>query len=97
MYTPEFKLEVVKKIPEYPSVSAMARELEVDAGAIRAWNKGYQKHGEAFFHKSGKELRDEEVRSLKEDLKEERRKNKELREELEIIKKAMAFFAKTDR
>ncbi len=87
MYTPEFKLEVVKKIHEYPSISAMARELEVDAGAIRAWKKGYQEHGEAYFHKSGKELKEKEIQDLKDELRKERKENKELRQELEIIKK----------
>lgn len=97
MYTPEFKLEVVKKIHDYPSIAAMARELEVDAGAIRAWKKGYQEHGEAYFHKSGKELKEKEIQDLKDALRKEREENKELRQELEIIKKALAFFAKNDR
>lgn len=97
MYTPEFKLEVVKKIPEYPSITAMARELEIDDGAIRRWKKGYEKYGEAYFYHNSRELQEAEIQYLKDELKDERKKNAELTEEMEIIKKAMAYFAKTDR
>lgn len=68
------------------SLQAIADDLGIDRGNIYRWRKIYGPEGE----KTPSAAADEEARAL-------RRENKELREELDMLKKAAAYFAKNQK
>lgn len=88
-FTPEFKAEAVSRVRSGRSIADVARELDVHQSGLNAWVK------EAALREG---LEPGHVVGLKPDEKEElirlRRENTRLKEEKEILKKAMAFFAK---
>lgn len=91
-YTREFKLEAVwlSEESELP-VSEVARELGLHRNVLYSWRRQFLEDGPEVFPGQGK-LResDEEVRQL-------RRELARVREERDILKKAIAFFAKESR
>jgi transposase len=88
-YSAEFKLEAVKRIERTgESVSKVAEELGVKPTTMQGWLKKYKQSPNAPFPGSGNlSPEDEKLRKLE-------RENRELKEEVEILKKAAAFFAK---
>lgn len=95
-YTLEFKLEAVRLAAAGDtSVNAVARELGIRPEMLRQWKRRLEAQpGQAptdVFPGHGKlSSQDEELRRL-------RRENAQLREERDILGKAMAFFAKGAR
>jgi transposase len=91
-YTREFKLEAVRLSEESEEPAAeIARQLGIRPNLLYRWREQFLKDGEEAFPGQGK-LRpgDDEVRRL-------RRENARLREERDVLKKAIAFFAKESR
>lgn len=89
-YSEEFKLDAVKRALESPSAAAVARELGINENTLYAWMSKYQKRSgkEQVFPGSGHlSPEDERIRQLE-------KENRDLKEEVEILKKAAAFFAK---
>jgi transposase len=88
-YAREFKLEAVKLITEKGySVAEAARSLGLHENLLRSWKATFQAEGEqAFPGKGCLPAIEEELRSL-------RAENKRLLMERDILKKAMAFFAR---
>ncbi|SNV87778.1 transposase IS3/IS911 family protein [Clostridium cochlearium] len=88
-YSAEFKLEAVKRIERTgESVSKVAEELGVKPTTMQGWVKKYRQSPNAPFPGSGNlSPEDEKLRKLE-------RENRELKEEVEILKKAAAFFVK---
>jgi transposase len=88
-YSSEFKLEAVKRIERTnESVSKVAEDLGVKPTTLQGWVKKYKQSPTAPFPGSGKlSPEDERLRKLE-------KENRELKEEIEILKKAAAFFAK---
>lgn len=88
-YSAEFKLEAVKRIDRTgESVSKVAADLGVKLTTMQGWVKKYKESPKAPFPGSGNlSPEDEKLRKLE-------RENRELKEEVEILKKAAAFFAK---
>lgn len=87
-YTREFKVEAVRMVTEkgHP-LSQVARDLELDPKLLRRWREILQAEGaQAFPGKGHLPPDEEEVRRL-------RRENDRLREEREILKKALAIFS----
>jgi len=98
-YTDRFRREAVRRADE-PGVTAtqVAKELGIHVGLIYNWRSQFRKieklkSGQTVrhqFHESGgvdySKAESEEVRKLK-------RENAELKEELEFLKKATAYFA----
>ena len=98
-YTDQFRREAVRRADE-PGVTAaqVARELGINVGSIYNWRAQFKKidklrTGETVrhqFHETGgvdySKAESEETRKL-------RKENAELREELEFLKKATAYFA----
>lgn len=88
-YSAEFKLEVVKRIERTKEpVSKVAADLGIKPTTLQGWVKKYKQSPNAPFPGSGNlSPEDEKLKKLE-------RENRELKEEIEILKKAAAFFAK---
>jgi len=91
-FTREFKLEAVRLMDEGKKPSAdLARELGIRRNQLYKWKENFDKKGKAAFpgagRRSGSETQAEEIAKLKRELAQSK-------EEVEILKKAAAFFAK---
>lgn len=91
-YSAEFKLQAVKRIETTGGpVSKVATELGINENTLHGWLKKYREKPNAPFPGSGKLSPDDErLRKLE-------RENRDLREEIEILKKAAAYFAKNQK
>jgi len=92
-YDRSFNERAVKLSYERDSVKYLARELGVSSERLYKWRSEYAQHGKASFQGHGVERLSEEGRQVKE--LEKKLRNTEM--ELEILKKAIAIFSKTDR
>lgn len=91
-YSREFKIDAVRLCEEDDRpVAAVARELGVHPNNLYKWREQFEEAGEEAFPGKGK-LResDDELRSL-------RREVARLRQEREILKKALIFFSKESK
>lgn len=91
-FTDDYKKEIVKLITELgKKPTEVARDIGVTATSVRRWVKQYSTHGEAAFPGKGN-LRpaDAEQKALE-------KENKELKEEIAILKKAMGIFSRDVR
>jgi len=90
-FTPEFKAEIVELCQRGDrSVGQVARDFDLTETAVREWVK--QAERDAGTRQDGG-LTSVERRELAE----LRRENRQLREDVEILKRATAFFAKGTR
>lgn len=91
-FTREFKVQAVRMVGEAGRrLSEVARDLELDPKLIRRWREALEQEtkkevSEAFPGKGHLQPELEEVRRLQ-------RENARLREEREILKKALAIFS----
>lgn len=89
-YPKEFKLEAVRLMRESSRpASELAMELGIRRNQLYKWAEQLERQGDKAFGSRGRPKKDEqsEVTRLKQD-------NARLREEVEILKKAAAYFAK---
>ncbi len=88
-YPREFKLEAVALVKSSgKSVSEIERELGITPGLLAKWKVRLKADGEQAFPGKGRLKEDEElIRQLK-------RENELLRQEREVLKKALAIFSK---
>ena len=92
VYDPAYKLEVCKQVEcGSATVKEISRETGINENTIYGWLNRYRKNSEKPFVGSGRVLPENE------ELVRLRRENKNLREDIEILKKATAFFAKNQR
>ena len=91
-YTKQFKVGAVRLSKESgESFADLARRLGIHRNLLYKWRKQFQQHGDEAFPGQGKlRASDEEVRKLRRELARTRR-------ERDILKKAIAFFAKEGR
>ena len=88
----EFKTEAVKRVVSGGEPGTkVARELGVNENSIRAWIKTYKENMGQPFVGSGN------LRDIEEDNRQLRRQIRDLAEENEILKKAMAIFAREQK
>ena len=90
VYTPEFKREAVRLMEESDRPAAeIAMELGIRRNQLYKWKQQLQASGMEAFSGRGrpKKEKQSEVSAL-------RQENARLKEELEILKKAAAYFAK---
>lgn len=87
-FTREFKVEAVRMVTEKGHrLSQVARDLELDPKLLRRWREALDQEGSQAFPGQGHLSPEaEEVRHL-------RREVERLREEREILKKALAIFS----
>jgi transposase len=88
-YTREFKVEAVRQVVELNrSMAEVARELGIRAGLLGRWKEQVLADQEGAFPGKGRlKVAAEELRRLE-------RENRQLRMELEFVKKTAAYFAK---
>ena len=89
-FTREFKMEAVRLANDSGKlVTDVARDLGISVQLLYKWQEDVAKLGETAFpgHGHGKKLQDDECSKL-------RRENAQLREERDILKKTVIFFAK---
>ena len=88
-FTPEFKAEIVEACSRGDrSIGQVARDFDLTETAVREWVR--QADVDA-----GR--RDGPTTTEREELSQLRRENRRLREDVEILKRATAFFAKETR
>lgn len=87
-YDKEFKVEAVRLASEPGNTQAgIEKDLGIGQGVISRWKRELQRGGEqAFPGKGHLKPQDEELRRLK-------RENERLRQERDILKKAVAIFS----
>lgn len=90
-YDKEFKLSAVKMIiEEGMSIAQVARDLGVNANSLHNWKKAYIEDQQNAFPGKGKmKPEEEELRKLRKELN-------TVKMERDILKKAIAFFAKEE-
>lgn len=88
-YDRNFKIEVIRRVKEKGhKVQDLSKELGINENTIYSWIGDFKRDKENAFPGSGNlKPEDEEVRRLK-------RENADLKEEVEILKKAAVYFAK---
>ena len=88
-YDKDFKLSAVKMVLEEGlSVAQVSRDLGINENSLHNWKKKYLEDKENAFPGKGKmKPEDEELRRLQKELK-------TVKMERDILKKAIAFFAK---
>ena len=89
-YTKEFKIEAVRLLEESEKTGMeISRELGIRRNMLYKWQKELQSKGDCAFKGPGRNLAasDDQMTKLK-------RENDRLREEVEILKKAAAYFAR---
>lgn len=91
-YSAEFKLDAIKRVEATGGpVAKVAAELGINENTLHGWLKRYREKPIMPFPGSGNlSPEDERIRKLE-------RENRELREEIEILKKAAAYFAKNQK
>ena|SRR5438552_24102 len=90
-FSREFKLEAVRQTQvSGKSVAEVARELELPVHHLYKWRTEFDRKESEAFPGSGHVTPNAELEAL-------RRENKRLREEREILKKSLIFFAKDAR
>lgn len=92
-YSPDFKLEAVRRLERTGEpLKKVAEELGVNPNTLNGWIRRFRSRPDNNpFPGSGKlSTEDERLRKLE-------RENKDLREEVEILKKATAYFAKNHK
>ncbi len=86
-YSREFKIETVKLVTERGmSRSQVARDMGIDVQTVRKWVKHLASEGQHAFPGQGHPRADEMVRR--------RRENDRLRQERDILKKALGSFSR---
>ena len=92
VFTPEFKREAVNLVETSgKSLAQVARDLGISDNTLHGWKQQMSRHGQDAFPGSGHQTpQEEEVSRL-------RRENEILRQERDILKKALAIFSKTER
>ena len=89
-YSREFKQEAVRLVRESDqSLAAVSRDLGIDGNSLRKWQREEEQHGVQAFPGKGRS-HDEELTRLQ-------RENALLRQERDILKKAVGFFASPPR
>ena len=87
-YEPEFKAEAVRQVRQQGRpVAEVARNLGITSNSLHTWVKELTVDGVAGTRRVHRNAETEQVRRLEKELR-------EAREERDILKKAVAFFAK---
>ncbi len=92
-YTAEFKLEVVNMvIDQGAAISKLSTDLSISDNLIRRWVKQYQLEQSGSVFQGTIPLTPDQQR-----IRELERENQALKSDVELLKKASAFFARTIR
>ena len=83
-YSQDFKIEAIRLADESHNKSQVCRDLGIHPSMLRKWEKQLEQNGDKAFPGKG-HPHDAEMAQLQ-------RENKRLKEEVEILKKAMGIF-----
>src|SRR5438445_12032508 len=87
-YTKEFKQQAVQLFESSgKSKTQIARDLGISDSALSKWCKEFGEHGEEAFPGKGHQI------AVEEEMKKLQRENEILRQERDILKKAVSIFA----
>ena len=91
-YDKEFKVEAVKLLLESgKTANEVADNLGINSGNLTRWKREYREDAENAFRGKGRlKPEEEELRRLK-------KENADLKQEREILKKALAIFSRPQR
>ena len=93
-FTREFKLEALELLESSgKSRNALEKDLGISRGSLKRWQAEFEAFGDEAFPGKGKERLDPE----QEKIKQLERENEILRQERDILKKAIAIFSQTKR
>jgi transposase-like protein len=88
-YDREFKLNVIKHHRESgKSLTAISRDFEVPMGTLSGWIQEFKEQGEKSFPGSGK------IKPCNEEMYRLRKELTDMKQERDILKKAMAIFSR---
>ena len=88
----EFKLEAVRRSNEVgKTVAEVARELDIRENELHEWRHQVSKKGDQVFPGAGRK-----THNTNSELARLKKENTRLREERDILKKSLIFFAKDD-
>jgi transposase len=92
-YDKQFKERAVKLSKERDNISAVSRELGISSSQLTKWRKDYHVYGTNSFPGRGVERLTDEQREIKE------LKNRLIDRDMdvEILKKAIAFFSRAEK
>ena len=92
VFTAEFKREALNLLETSgKSLAQVARDLGISDNTLHGWKQQMRQHGQDAFPGSGHQTpQEEELHRL-------RRENEVLRQERDILKKALAIFSKAER
>ena len=92
MYTNEFKVETVRLLETSgKSAAQIERELGIGSGCLSRWKRELAQSGEQAFPGHGR------LSAERERIHQLERENKILRQERDILKKAVAIFSRPNR
>lgn len=88
-YTREFKVEALKMVlEEQRTVTDVAKALGIDRGLLQRWKREFKDDGQVAFRGNGqRKPEEEEIARLKRELS-------QAKMERDILKKALAYFAR---
>lgn len=87
-YTSEFKLVVAKRAMKAQTYMEVAREFDIHPDQVKNWFNAYRKYGDLAFEPGGPlKFSEDRIEKQSEEIS-------ELKEEIEILKKATAIFSK---
>ena len=90
-YSREFKVEAVRQCDESGKpVTQVARDLDISVHQLYRWREDVLKQADGAFPGSGRRGPHSELARLRQD-------NARLREELDLLKKALTFFARASQ
>lgn len=91
-FSREFKIDAVQLVTEKKMpASKVAQELDIHPNLLHIWKRKYLKEGEKAFNGKGRITPEKaEIRRLRKDLE-------RIKEERDILKKALAVFSKQKR
>ncbi|MDO5650131.1 MAG: transposase [Gallicola sp.] len=90
-YTDDFRKTVCKEVQQAKTYAEVSKKYDVSVELVRKWSRQYEKYGDLAFDPDGPRLFEERrVRDLE-------RENEDLREENAILKKAAAYFSKSNQ
>ena len=92
VFTAEFKREALNLVESSgKSLTQVARDLGISDNTLHGWKQQMREHGQQAFPGTGHQTpQEEEMRRL-------RRENEILRQERDILKKALVIFSKAER
>lgn len=92
-YDADFKIKAVELSNNRSNLSVLARELGIKVNLLYKWRKDYQEYGTDSFLGNG----NLKLTTKQERIHELRKKLKEVEFVLDILKKAISIFSKSDR